>query len=97
MEFLQEKQYFESDHQLIGFYGTKTVEDYLNTPGGWRAVGKEERQARKEEKAKKKSEALAARMPVVAEEAELERSATAADVSKQGRLNKSFGRVFGKR
>jgi hypothetical protein len=29
MEFLEEKQYFESDQRLTGFYGTKTVDDYL--------------------------------------------------------------------
>jgi hypothetical protein len=47
-EFLKEKEYFESDMQLTGFYGTKTMADYLKEPGGVRAQSKKERKRERE-------------------------------------------------
>jgi hypothetical protein len=64
LNFAKEKQYFESDHQLIGFYGTKTVEDYLKEPGGFRSKSKSERKAEKE---RRKSD-LRANLPDVVED-----------------------------
>jgi hypothetical protein len=53
-EFLMEKQYFETDHQLSGFYGKETMDDYLQKSGY------KSRADRKREKAEKKRRPSAA-------------------------------------
>ena len=83
LAFLEEKQYFESDYQLIGFYGTKTAEDYLKQPGGVRTKSREQRWAEKE---RRKSEQLA-RLPDVAED-EAERTVNMGDVPRQRRFSR---------
>lgn len=47
-EFLKEKEYFVTDMQLTGFYGKKTMEDYLKEPGGCRTRCKKERKRERE-------------------------------------------------
>src|SRR5215469_3571300 len=47
-EFLKEKEYFVTDMQLTGFYGTKTMADRIKEPGGWRTESKKERKMERE-------------------------------------------------
>lgn len=72
-EFLMEKQYFETDMQLRGFYGTETMEDYL------KKNGYKSKAERKREKERKKRLAAGATLEDVAE-AEEERAKTQQDV-----------------
>jgi hypothetical protein len=55
IEFCNEKGYFETDTQITGFYGKKTVQDYVVEGSGWRAESREERRRRKEAKAQRRS------------------------------------------
>lgn len=41
------KTYYETEEQLRGFYGTKTVENYLSQPGGFRTGKKENKDLRR--------------------------------------------------
>lgn len=74
IEFGKSKGYVESDNQLIGFYGKKTMGEYIEEGGGWRTETKQQRAARKQEKARRKSEAILAErratLPALAEEAD---------------------------
>ncbi|QDS70838.1 hypothetical protein FKW77_005140 [Venturia effusa] len=49
-QFADSKMYFETDSQLVGFYGTKTTEEILEEEGGWRSKTKAQRQAEKDRK-----------------------------------------------
>ena len=57
------KQYFESDGQMVGFYGTKTAEDYINAPGG--GIRSKSKAQRRREKERRQSEQR--RLPGVVE------------------------------
>lgn len=78
IEFGKSKGYVESDNQLIGFYGKKTMDEYIEQGGGWRTETKQQRAARKQEKARRKSEAVLAErratLPALAEENDLSAS-----------------------
>jgi len=108
-EFLREKQYFESDQQLTGFYGKDTLDDYIKRGGnGPFAKSKAER---KRDKERRRKEAMGATLEDVTE-AEEERARTTEDVdatipSNTGdsreaprglrRMSKGLGRVFTRR
>jgi hypothetical protein len=64
LEFAREKQYYEPDQQLIGFYGTKTMEDRLKEATGHRSKSKADRKA---DKARRKS-AQSSKMPAIHED-----------------------------
>lgn len=102
-EFLEEKEYFVTDMQLTGFYGTKTMADYLKEPGGCRTQSKKERR-REREKQRLKG---AARLPELAEGDE-ERATVGEENGvleggEEGRprglrkMSKGFSRVFTRR
>jgi len=107
--FLREKQYFESDQQLTGFYGKETLDDYVKRGGvGPFAKNKAER---KREKERRRKEAMGATLEDVTE-AEEERAHAVDDVdatipsatggsgaSPRGlrRMSKGLSRVFTRR
>ncbi|KAF2092938.1 hypothetical protein NA57DRAFT_62040 [Rhizodiscina lignyota] len=47
-EFAKEKQFFTAEQQLNGFYGTKTMQEYLNEKGGSKTMSRKEKKAQKE-------------------------------------------------
>jgi hypothetical protein len=88
LEFGREKQYFETEQRLIGFYGTKTVEDRLREGGGHRSKSKA---ARKAEKERRKSEQLS-KMPAIDEDGGEVRENTAAPTGRWNRLSRVLSR-----
>jgi len=107
--FLREKQYFESEQQLTGFYGAETLADYA-ARGGQGPFAKSKAQ-RVREKERRRKEAVGATLDDVAE-AEEERARGAEDVdatvpeARAGsgraprglrRMGMGFGRVFTRR
>jgi len=102
-EFLKEKEYFETDMQLTGFYGRKTMADYLKEPGGFRVQSKKER-VRDREKQRLKG---AARLPELTEGDEEGGRVGEVDGVLEGeaegrpsglrKMSKSFARVFTRR
>jgi hypothetical protein len=108
-EFLREKQYFESDQQLTGFYGKDTLDDIAKR-GGHGPFSKSKAD-RKRDKERRRKEAMGATLEDVTE-AEEERAHTVEDVdgtipSASGgsggppkglrRMSKGLGRVFTRR
>jgi len=107
--FLREKQYFESEQQLTGFYGAETLADYA-ARGGQGPFAKSKAQ-RVREKERRRKEAVGATLDDVAE-AEEERARGGEDVdatvpearaggrgapSGLRRMGMGFGRVFTRR
>lgn len=102
-EFLTEKEYFEHDKQLRGFYGSKTMEDYIKESGGWRTKSKEQRRKERDKQRLKGAN----RLPEVVEgEEESERVGEEDDVLEGGeegrpkglrKMSMGFSRVFTRR
>jgi len=102
-EFLKEKEYFVTDMQLTGFYGTKTMADRIKEPGGWRTESKKERK-REREKQRLKG---ATRLPELVEGNEDGGRVGDGDGVLEGgeegrpkglrKMSKSFSRVFTRR
>lgn len=57
-EWVLSKTYYESDYQLVGFYGGRRSSEYISSNGGPRALSKEERAREKERKEKAKLERI---------------------------------------
>lgn len=86
-----EKEYFETDTQITGFYGKKTMEDYIRQGGHGvfdksraerkreKERGKREKERRKREKERRKRKAVGATLEDVTE-AEEERARAGEDV-----------------
>lgn len=76
-EFLMEKQYYETDTQLTGFYGKETMDDYIKK-GGHGPFSKS-RADRKREKERRKRDAVGTTLENVTE-VEEERAKTEGNV-----------------
>jgi hypothetical protein len=76
-EFLMEKEYFETDKQITGFYGKKTMDDYIRQGG--HGVFNKSSAERKREKERSKRQAVGATLEDVTE-GEEERARTEEDV-----------------
>jgi hypothetical protein len=101
MEFGKEQEFFESDNRLIGFYGTKTVEDYLGKQAEERAIRdaeKAKRRAEKEEKKRRKSTTQNNLSIVPEDEAEIEDSGSVRPMGNgMRRMSQSIAKVFARR
>jgi hypothetical protein len=100
IEFGKESAYFESEDPLIGFYGTKTSEDYLREYAEAKAqrnAAKARRRAEKEE-AKRRKSLRKGSLPTVAEaENGLEGDDGAVQPVGKRRMSKAFMGVFTRR
>jgi hypothetical protein len=101
MEFGKEQEYFEADNPLIGFYGTKTVDDYLGKHAEEKAVRDAEKAKRRAEKEEAKKRKIAAQRNlslVPEDEAEIEDSGSVRPVGNSvRRISQGFAKAFARR
>jgi len=107
LEFAQSRQYFETDHQLIGFYGRKTMEDYLKEEGGgFRSKSKQQRKEESDkkivEKERRRSEVERRRASLVVMDGDdggelVDGERMAEGTKGMRRLSRGLGRVFTKK